>query len=150
MFRTTLAAIAICLSPVVASAAPVTYTCEFDVMTEISANGWLPPEVVFQIDEAAGKATVVSVRRSSEGERPRSVRFRKRANGKYVMRWTLKNMPARRTRTVEGLTLQDYNTTTSVSYFASLNPKNMQLVMRASTGGSTETYNGTGACRATR
>ncbi|SPJ29573.1 hypothetical protein [Falsiruegeria mediterranea] len=130
--------------PIESFAAEQEYHCKYGVR---SKSGWVPEEAVYVIDLDEKKAVAFDSHIKFSNETPMQAKFRQRTNGEYKLAWNLKSMPSRRKRTVEGMVLNDYETTIDAHYQAWLNPKTMAVKMRVSVGRTTDTINGKGSCK---
>lgn len=144
MFRYLMPVLALCVFPALLNAAPQKYECTID---GDKSGGWVPNRAIYMIDSQAGNATAFDPLIESVEKKPIPARFRQTASGKYKLSWNLRNVPVRKTRTVENMTVQDFETKASVSYSAWLNPANMQIEIRASAGGATNRNFGRGVCK---
>lgn len=147
MYRKILIRIAALLFSVNAASAAQTFDCSVD---NSRGRGFIPDRIQVAIDEERGVATVLDPLISSLYKAPLKVRMSRKRDGRYWLRWRIKNLPTTSTRIVEGLELSSTESKTQVNYEAWLDPKSMQIAVRAKSRKSSNSVSGAGGCNLKR
>ncbi|MFW8636838.1 hypothetical protein [Cribrihabitans pelagius] len=114
-----------------AFAGGVSYDCEVKSHTR---NGWIPPRVLLQVDEAAGKVGVFDGLIKEVQGAPLVLPYEANSKGKVKLRWKVKDAPALRG-------------SIPVTFSGSFEPSNGKLRLRAIVHGADNTPSGTGKCQ---
>lgn len=133
------------------SAIPASADQTFECKIDSRGSTWIIRDnIQFVIDQELGTATVSDALISEFGDTPHKAKFSNKRDGRYWLRWQVKNVPIAISRYNEFSTTDRVETKTQIIYEAWLNPKTMNISIKAKPRKVTYPKSRTGVCEIKR